>query len=390
MKVNAFLIFFSVFMIVYASANFYIYRRLKQLLLLYGKSLNIFRICFILLAGSYILARFLESLFQNGFTSLLVIIGSFYLAIMLYMFLILLCGDLTRLVIKHISLTARLYLKYKEKFRPWFAGLLIGSIALITIYGYHHACSPVMKYHRITSSKPGLQNPVRIAFVSDIHLGTIIKNSRLARMITLINGQSPDIILLGGDIIDEDIAPVIENDMGALLTVLKAPLGVFGVTGNHEYIGGVDAAVDYLETHGVTMIRDSALLFPDNFILVGREDFSINRFSDKSRKSLKKIIDTETDPGDIARLPIIVVDHQPKAAQEAIESNVDLMLSGHTHNGQLWPVKHIVAQIFKIRHGLKKFDNTNLLVSSGYGTWGPPVRIATDSEIIIIDLFPSD
>ncbi|HRX16160.1 MAG TPA: metallophosphoesterase [Spirochaetota bacterium] len=390
MRTGSFIIFLSIFFSIYSLSNIFIYFVIRKLFNLKGIKRLILKISHILIASLYISSRFIENYWRNSLTESLAAIGSFYLAVMLYLFLLSLTGVIIWFILKRFSNAAILTNKHKDKTLKYAGIFMVMFVSVITIYGYHHACSPQVKYHKISISKSQFSSPLRIAFVSDIHLGTIIKNKRLNKMVTSVNSFSPDIILLGGDIVDEDIAPVIKYDMGALLTKLNAPLGVFGVTGNHEYIGGVEKAVKYLEDHNITMLRDKAIIIPGRLILIGREDFSITRFTSKARLPLSEIINNQISPSDWTQLPSIIVDHQPYGINEAITQKADFMMSGHTHNGQLWPIKYIVSQIFKIRHGLKKFEDTWFLVSSGYGTWGPPVRVATDSEIIIIDLFPEN
>ena len=387
MRTGAFIVFFSVFLSVYSLSNVFIYYTVRNIFKLKGIKKLILKITHIFIASLYISSRFLENYWRNSLTESLATIGSFYLAVMLYLFLFSLAGVIIWFVLKLIPKAKPVTIKHNDKILKHAGIFMLVCVTLITLYGYYHACSPQVKYHKISISKPQFSSHLRVAFISDIHLGTIIKNKRLNKMVTNVNSFNPDIILLGGDIIDEDIAPVIKYDMGALLTKLNAPLGVFGVTGNHEYIGGVEEAVKYLEDHNITMLRDKAITIPGRLILVGRAEFSITRFTSKTRLTLSEIITNKIASHDLGQLPLITVDHQPYGINEAIAQKADFMMSGHTHNGQLWPIKHIVSQIFKIRHGLKKFEDTWFLVSSGYGTWGPPVRVATDSEIVIIDLF---
>jgi predicted MPP superfamily phosphohydrolase len=218
---------------------------------------------------------------------------------------------------------------------------------------------------------------------SDIHLGVIIGNSRLENMVREINRMSPDAILLVGDILDEDLAPVIEQNLGETLKGLRAKHGVYAVTGNHEYIGGVDEAVKYLEDHGIRMLRDSAVLVNGAFYVVGREDRSVTAFTGKRRKDLHEL----TAPLDRGKA-LIVLDHQPFKLGEAEMNRVDLQISGHTHHGQLWPFNYITGAVYELSHGYKRKGNTHIYVSSGFGTWGPPVRVGTVPEILEVVIRP--
>jgi predicted MPP superfamily phosphohydrolase len=213
-------------------------------------------------------------------------------------------------------------------------------------------------------------------------LGTIINRNRLSRIVKEINTLNPDIVLFAGDIVDEDIKPVIRFNLGEMLLNIKAKYGVYAITGNHEYIGGAEKADKYLSSHGIKMLRDTTILINNSFYICGREDRDSERFSGKKRKELKDLligIDTNKT--------LIVLNHQPTKLYEAVELGVDLHLSGHTHNGQLFPFNFITKKIYEISYGYKKTGNSNFYVSSGVGSWGPPIRIGNKPEIVNIKLW---
>ena len=177
------------------------------------------------------------------------------------------------------------------------------------------------------------------------------------------------------------IKPVLRDNVGEALLELNAKYGVYAITGNHEYIGGVSDAVEYLNKHNIHMIRDTYVKIDNSFYVVGREDRDSKRFADYSRKPLNEILE-----GIDKSLPVIMIDHQPFQLNEAMENGIDLQLSGHTHNGQLWPVNYIVGMIYELPWGYKLKGKTHYYVSCGVGGWGPPVRIGSRPEIIKITL----
>jgi predicted MPP superfamily phosphohydrolase len=179
--------------------------------------------------------------------------------------------------------------------------------------------------------------------------------------------------------VDEDLAPVIRHDLGRSLKKLRAPLGVFSITGNHEYIGGAEKAVKYLTEHGITVLRDTAISIDESFYLAGRDDRDKPRFSGKPRKSVAEILQ-----GIDKTKPVILMDHQPFKLIDAADAGVDLQLSGHTHHGQLWPFNYITKAIYELSWGYKKINNAHFYVSSGYGGWGPPVRTGNRPELVNI------
>ncbi|MBN2403504.1 MAG: metallophosphoesterase [Spirochaetes bacterium] len=313
---------------------------------------------------------------------MLVWIGSFWLGLMIYLFLCILLIDILRASNHFLHFFPQIITINYEKSKLISAVLVLAFSIIIVIAGYVNACTPKVNKIEINITKPGINiNSLHIAMASDIHLGIIISNSRLERLVNSINGLNPDIILLAGDIVDEDIAPVIKNNLGELLTRLNSKYGTYAVTGNHEYIGGVKDAVDYLTAHKITMLRDKAVNIGNLFYVAGREDRSIGQFNGGQRKSLDNIL-----AGVDRNLPVVLMDHQPFALHEAANAGVDLQLSGHTHHGQLWPFNFITSGIYELSCGYARKGNTHFYVSSGFGTWGPPIRTSSRSEIVEITL----
>ena len=165
------------------------------------------------------------------------------------------------------------------------------------------------------------------------------------------------------------------------MKLLKSKYGFYGITGKHEYIGGVEPAVRYLTEHGITMLRDTAILVDGQFYIVGRDDRDKPRFTGKERKSLDDVM-----KGVDTSYPVILMDHQPFNLANSTRLGVDLQLSGHTHHGQIWPFNYITRAIYEISTGYRQIGNTHFYVSSGFGSWGPPIRLGNRPEIVVITL----
>ncbi len=149
-----------------------------------------------------------------------------------------------------------------------------------------------------------------------------------------------------GDLVDEELKPVMEKNLGELFKSLNPKYGVFAVTGNHEYIGGVEPAVNYLSKFGITFLRDEAVKINQNFYVAGREDVSTVSFNGKKRKTISELL-----KGTELNLPVIMMDHQPIALNEVADNGVDLQISGHTHHGQMWPLQVITKRVFLLSWG---------------------------------------
>ena len=379
MRSYQFLIFFSIVLLIYSLINYYIYNRGMQALPQGMSFRNWYPWIFLFVSSSYVIGRFMERVWISPVSSFFTFVGSFWLALMVYFLMAVLVVDLVRLILYFMPQPAIIANNYEQFKKYLFLVVFIGT-GIVVIAGHINALNPRIKRLDIKIDKQARQmKTLHIAAASDIHMGTLVGPRRTEKLVRMLNDCHADIIFLAGDIVDEDLAPVIRYDLGRSLLKLKAPLGIFAITGNHEYIGGADSAVKYLEAHGIRMLRDSAILINKSFYLAGRNDRDSKRFNGKERKPLDKVLN-----GVDFTFPVIMMDHQPFNLQQVVDAGVDFQLSGHTHHGQLWPFNYITKAIYEVSWGLKQKGNSYFYVSSGYGGWGPPVRTGNRPEILDI------
>ena len=382
MKTSAFIIFIVIVLAVYGLVNSYIFIRGLQAIPT-GSAIRPWYIAaFWGIASTFVLARILERTYPCGFTGIITWIGSFWLAFMLYFILVALFVDVARGINHFVHIfPPSFYVDYQKTKLI----VLVSSLALVTLIvatGFINARIPRIKTLELHVAKAVKgEKSLNIVMASDVHLGTLIAKRKANRLVATINALHPDIVLFAGDVVDEDLAPVINNNLGANLLQIQSKLGVYAVTGNHEYIGSVEPAVKYLREHGITVLRDTAMLIDHRFYLVGREDRDKPRFTGKPRKELSELMKPVE-----RSFPVILLDHQPFNLERSVEQGVDLQLSGHTHHGQLWPFNHITTAIYEISCGYKLISHTHFYVSTGFGTWGPPVRLGNRPEIVQIIL----
>jgi uncharacterized protein len=373
-----FIIFFSIFFLLYGMINFYIFLRGWQAFPSDSPLRTPFALVFWAVAMSFIAGRFLERVAITPFSTAVVWVGSFWFAALAYFTLSLLIIDLLRLINYTVPLFPSFVTANIARTKAVVAIGLTSAVALAIVIGFFNARTPRIRVLELNIPKQvDSIRTLDIAVASDIHLGTIIGRKRLDTIVGKINSIHADLVLFPGDIVDEDLAPVINQNLGEVLRTIKAKYGVYAVTGNHEYIGGVEEAYKYLTDHGITVLRDEVVTVNGGIVLVGREDRSISQFNGKKRKPLADLMS-----GVDKRYPVIVMDHQPFGLNEAVQQGADLQLSGHTHHGQLWPFNAITNAIYEVSWGYKKKDQTHFYVSSGVGTWGPPVRLGNTPEII--------
>jgi uncharacterized protein len=379
-KTMAFLIFFSIVMVVYATVNYYIFIRGLQAMPT-GSSLRTpFIWMFWLLAATYVAGRILERIYLGFASDVLVWTGSFWLGAMLYFFLLVVLFDLLRLSHQLIPWFPQFVLDNWAKTKQIALAGSITLVALLLIGGHINTrFTAVRKLDIQIDKQAGELNELNVVLMSDIHLGTLIGNGQFRGVVDKAMALQPDIILLAGDILDEDLAPVIRQNIGETLVRLEAPLGVWAVLGNHEHIGGSAAAQEYLEGYGLKILRDSVVKIDNSFWLVGRDDRDKQRFTGRPRKPLEELmqqVDTAS--------PVILMDHQPFYLEKAAALGVDLQVSGHTHHGQMWPLNYITRAMYTVSQGYSEIDGMHVYVSNGVGTWGPPVRVGNRPEIVHI------
>ena len=294
-----------------------------------------------------------------------------------YIFLFLLLIDFFRFTDKVIGyIPARIKENDKTPIRLGVSVLV--TVIVILAYGTWNARNPVVtEYEIIVNKQAGSLTELSIAMVSDIHYGTIIDARRLESMVSIVNELDPDLILFAGDIIEGSPTQAEVRKLMAVFNQMNAKYGKAAVPGNHDRALRDDSGVlRCFEEAGITVLRDNYIKLANAFYVIGRDDPGHGR---RERKEISELM-TGVD----SSYPIILLDHQPIDLGAVQESNIDLQLSGHTHRGQVFPSQLITGKIFELDWGLLKKDDYHLVVSSGYGTWGPPLRIGNHPEVVSV------
>ena len=380
MRTITFLIFFIIVLTIYGAVNYYLFIRGWQSIPPASSIRTFYLSIFLLLSLSFIVGRVFEKITISWVSDVFVWIGSFWLAMMLYFFLAVVILDFLRMINFFLPFFPQFITNNYEKTKQVVGMVVVGSVFIAIAIGYFNSLNfKIVKLNLSIHKKVNSPKMLNVVVTSDIHLGTIIGNSHLEKIVEGINGLNPDIVLLPGDIVDEDLAPVIKQNLGEKLKNIQSKYGVYAVIGNHEYIGGVEKACKYLVEHNINLLRDSAVKIGNSFYIIGREDRSKNTFTGKKRKPLEELM------SDVNKeFPVFLMDHQPFDLNAAENSGVDLQLSGHTHHGQLWPLNFITNMVYEISRGYKQERGSHFYVSCGVGTWGPPVRLGNRPEIVNI------
>lgn len=379
MRITSFLIFFGIVLLVYFSVNFLIYTRGLQAFSISSGWKRTYITAFWLIVSCFIVGEILEHTHSSLAGEWIYRIGAFWLAFMLYFALTILLYDLVRLCDHFFHFLPELTPSHRFRL-----GLFtIGLVSLIVLAGHINALTTRVRQISLTiPKKVNGKQEMKILMASDIHLGALIGENREERLLSIINNQKPDLVLLCGDLVDGDIASVLRKNLGRHIQEIKTPMGVYAIPGNHEYIGGIQRTLPYLEGIHINILRDQTLVLPNGVQLVGRDDRDVRRMgSETGRKSLKELMS-----GLDKSFPVVVMNHQPFNLDEAVDEGADIHLSGHTHHGQLWPFNYLSKAIYELSWGYLKKGNTNFYVSSGFGSWGPPVRLGNTPEVVVFNL----
>ena len=254
---------------------------------------------------------------------------------------------------------------------------LVASCLTVT-FGSLNAFRPVVRSEKIITNKLPAGTSYKLALISDVHLGRILGRSYAEKLTQRLNELQPDAVLIAGDLIDERIAYVEEENSLAALAKLTAPKGVFLAFGNHEYIDDPGRWQKMVEANGIRVQRDASTIIDGKLKITGLNDFRYSK--GKGPKAIQTLA-WEND-----KYYSVLIDHQPRRMLGAAHLGYDLYLSGHTHTGQLFPNRLITKRMYLLDYGRQSFGKLTAITSSGYGFWGPPVRTEVAPEIVLIEL----
>lgn len=339
-------VFFAfIFLSSYYLMNHYAFLKLSKVF-----SFRYLWIIILLLGLTFPIAMFSERAFHNVFTHILYYISGIWLGTIFMLTFVYIIVDGVNFFTK-LPKSINLY--------------VLVFIFILIIYGIINA--QIIRTTRVDITVPNLEKELKIVQLSDIHIGAVHKKDFLQRIVDKTNSENPDIVAITGDLFDGSDG--IPKDEIKPLSSLNSKS--FFVTGNHEnYLGKLES-INAVKSQNITVLEDEVKVYKG--IQIVGISYSSNEV-DKSTNKLKNLNLTKNNP-------VIVLYHQP-----ILQDGSDLQLSGHTHNGQIIPFKAFVRVMFRYISGLHEIEKSKLYISQGLGTWGPPMRIFTKSEIVVINL----
>lgn len=372
---------FIIIISVIGGANYYVARRIYQCIKFFLPNVRFF-VCIIFFA---IMTLIMVLGFANSFLPIgpkiarfLDGVGSYWMGIFMYLLIFVILSDVVLLVLRLFKV-----LKWSITADVRMISVLVAvilSVATVT-YGLIHANNIKHVSYNIELSDNKMQTGLNIVLITDLHLGSARSEARLADIVGEINALDPDVVCIAGDLFNTDFNSIRDCEKAAeTLRSISAKYGVYACLGNHDGGDTIGKMLSFLGECNIKVLNDEYVVIDNLFTLVGRLDASpIGEYDNMKRKSLSDVLD-----GIDKTLPVVVMDHNPACISE-YNGEVDLVLSGHTHKGQVFPGSLITGAMYTVDYGHYCDKNgTQIIVSSGIGTWGPPMRVGSNSEIVNI------
>ena len=369
----------SVFLVVLSGINFYIAHRLsaglKQLLPWLGTG-----VLFAILTGLTVLTMlgFARSMLPlgDGFKKFLGIFFAWWLGLFMYLAIYTVVSEPLWLAAKLARLASP-----ERLARIRSLGILVLTAATVLWGGIHARQIRHITYEVPLDACTREVQEMNIVLISDVHLGAIGSEGRMEAIVQRINALEPDLVCIAGDFFDSDFLSISDPDRAReTLLKLKATHGIYACLGNHDAGATYPQMAEFLESCSIRCLKEEYVVVADQLILAGRLDASpIGGFGGLTRQKDFRIINEED-------LPVIILDHNPARADQ-YGDEIDLVLSGHTHKGQIFPGSLITGRMYTVDHGhYRPESGPQVVVTSGVGYWGMPLRIGTDCEIVTIRL----
>ena len=250
----------------------------------------------------------------------------------------------------------------------------LAFICFFITWGSYRAFHPTVRTESLVTEKLPHNAHYRIVFLTDLHLGRILGHNYAERLAARVNAEKPDFVVVSGDMLDERIFYVEEEDTLSALAQIKAP--VYMAFGNHDYLDQPLRWQQMLTEKGLNVLRNADTVIDGRIKITGIDDYSKSRTNDQ----LIRLADKNKD------YYSILLDHQPRRMHAAADAGYDLYLAGHTHTGQLFPNRLVTKKMYKLDYGRTDFGSLTAITNNGYGFWGPPVRTEIAPEMVVLEL----
>lgn len=368
--------FLIIFLSVYSSMHAFFYWRARVLFPSRGPAKALAVVFLLLMIAAPLLTRQLE---RNGFDAtarIMAYLGFCWMGFLFVAFWGLLLLLMAQVLTNVFQFAAGA--KLPDFGGRWPTAMVLGLAGLICVYGFFEARSIRLERVTIKTSKlPANSRGLKIAQISDVHLGLIVRDDRLKSIFAKVRQEAPDLLVCTGDLVDGNIDRM--DEVTNVINDVNPPLGKYAVTGNHELYAGLGRSLKLMERFGFQVLRGEMVSVQDLIQVAGVDDPVISG-SDEEASLLRS--------GQSNRFTVLLK-HRPEVDPASL-GLFDLQLSGHTHRGQIFPFRFFIQQVYPLYDGLYELDKgSKIYTSRGSGTWGPPIRILSPPEVTIIEVKPS-
>jgi len=366
------IIFLLVFFCLYGGINFYAFSRAINIFHFSGIPQIIITLIMILLILAPVAVRLIEAVHLETWARIIAYIGYIWMAFVFLLFFLSFTFDIARYLYKLVG-----YGPSAAHLNTIAFGLAVFLAFIFVVYGFFDARRIRVKNLEIHAEQALPNNgKIRIVQISDVHVGIIIREKRLADILDRVREANPDILVSTGDLLDGEIDNVLLE--AELLAAINPQYGKYAIMGNHEYYAGIKRSVEFTRSAGFIILRDEAVQVA-GINIFGADDITGHRLSiTKDNLHFQKSLAEKSDKF------VLLLKHQPYVDER---EKFNLQISGHTHGGQIFPFGLVTRFFFPHNYGYYELGKNRLLyVSRGTGTWGPPVRLFAPPEITVIDI----
>jgi uncharacterized protein len=370
--------FLLTFLSLYGGMHYYAYRKVSTAFALSFPASFSLVVCMSIMILAPMLVRILEREGLGSVAVPLAFVAYLWMGFLFLFFVIMLVTDLGRVLVRYGGLL--FHQDVSVFFNDRQAFLVACTVSLgVSLYGYREAKAVRLEKVVVPTTKlPPSIKSFKIVQISDVHLGMIVQEQRLKKVISEIEMAQPDLLVSTGDLVDGQTDGM--TDLSAALRKVHVPYGKIAVTGNHEYYAGIKNSLDFMKQAGFTVLQGEMLDVGGLMTVVGVDDPAGNRFGYGKIK----------EEAILGKVPhgrfVLLLKHRPVLAKQSV-GLFDLQLSGHIHKGQIFPFEFITYLFYPVKTGLSRImDESYLYVSRGAGTWGPPIRFLAPPEVTVIEL----
>lgn len=375
-------VFLITFLLLYGGMHFYAFLKAKAAFSFTSETGIYIALFMLIMVFAPLIVRVSERPELGFFARLMSYIGYMWMGILFFFFSVSVCLDIYRLMVYligsvfHENLSSLIPSVKLSFYLPAILSVIIG------IYGYFEAMD--IRTEKVVIRTPKISESIgrlRIVQISDVHIGLIIREQRLKRIMDKVKEAKPDILVSTGDLVDGQIDGI--EGLAELFKEIKPRYGKFAVTGNHEFYAGLDQAMDFTERAGFKLLRGEGVTVAGMINIAGVDDPAGKRYGLYREVPERKLL-SDMPPDKFT----ILLKHRPVVDKNA-HGLFDLQLSGHAHKGQIFPFSLLTWLYYRhtIHAGhLRLVNDSYLYVSRGAGTWGPPIRFLSPPEVTVIEL----